>query len=84
MGLKIKLIELVRFLMGLFVKPLIILAYKLYYWNMNKLKPLPRTYNLLLLLPANKLARKIRNREVIICISDLLCKYSLCQMTICI
>jgi len=59
-----RIIRLLRFFLGLFLKPLIIFCYKLYYGKVDKTIPLPKIKSPLLLLPAAKLAKKIRNKEV--------------------
>ncbi len=58
------IIKLIRFFFGFFIKPLIILGYQFYYRKVDKTRPLPQIKNPLLLLPAHKLATKIRNKEV--------------------
>ena len=59
-------IQLIRFVFGVFIKPVIQLGYKIYYRNIDQPRPLPKIKNPILLLPANKLAVKIRNRHVLI------------------
>lgn len=58
------IIKLIRFFFGLFIKPLIILGYQFYYRKVDKTRPLPQIKDPLLLLPASKLAVKIRNKEI--------------------
>ena len=58
------LIRLLRFFLGLFVKPLIEWAFSLYHRKTDKARPLPQIKHPILLLPANKIASKIRNKEV--------------------
>lgn len=60
----ILIIKILRILLGYFVKPVVNLAYTIYYRNIDKPMPLPRIKNSILLLPAHKLAAKIRNKEV--------------------
>lgn len=58
------LVSIVEFLERI-VKPLIRFGFSLYYKKTDKLKPLPKCQSELLLLPAHRLAQKIRNKEVL-------------------
>ena len=64
MKLVIWIIKLFRFIIGYFIKPLILLAYKFYYRKIDKSRPLKETYNPLLFFPAVELAKKLRRKEV--------------------
>jgi fatty acid amide hydrolase 2 len=60
-------LHVLRFVLGTFFKPLVHLGFRFYYKNIKKLdysRPLPACKSDLLLIPANKLAKKIRNKEV--------------------
>ena len=57
-------IKLFQFFVGSIYKPLVILGFRTYYRKEDKNRPLPKINNELLLIPANKLAEKIRNKEV--------------------
>ena len=58
-------LRFLRFFFGFIYKPVVNLAFKIYYRNEDKSFPLPKIKNSILLIPANKLARKIREKEVI-------------------
>ena len=60
----ILIIRILRILIGYFVKPVINFVYKIYYRDIDKPMPLPKIKNPILLLSAQKLASKIRNKEV--------------------
>lgn len=64
MRLLIVLIKLIRLFIGYFIKPIVILGYKIYFYKIDKLKPLKPSFNPLLFLSATELARRIRNKEV--------------------
>lgn len=55
-----------KFILDTTIKPVIRLCFRLYYRKIDTLKPLPKCKSDLLLMPANKLALKIRNREVML------------------
>jgi len=57
-------LRILRFFFGYFFKPIVRVLFKFYNRNIDKLRPLPKIKNPILLLPANKLADKIRNKEV--------------------
>lgn len=56
------LLSLTRALMN----PFVTLCFRIYYRKLNKSRPLPPITNELLLLPAHKLAAKLRKKEVYI------------------
>ena len=70
MEIALLLLNLIRFVLGTFVKPLIRLSFSIYYrkWDYNK--PLPPCNSPLLTLPAHLLAKKIRSKEVSLSITS--------------
>jgi hypothetical protein len=64
MNLTIFLLGFVRFVVDNVITPLANAIYGFYYRSIDYAKPLPKIKNDLLLVPAHKLAQKIRKKEV--------------------
>ena len=64
MALFFVFLKILRVFFGYFYKPVVQVLFKIYNRNIDKSSPLPKIKNPILLLPANKLAEKIRNKEV--------------------
>lgn len=58
------IIRILRIIIGYFLKPVINVAFKIINRKTDKSMPLPTIKNPILLLPATKLAEKIRKKEV--------------------
>ena len=58
-------LRILRFFFGYFFKPIVNVVFKFFNRNIDKPSPLPKIKNPILLLSANKLADKIRSKEVI-------------------
>lgn len=57
-------LKLLIFILDNLLKPIVKLGFRVYYYKLDHLKPLPKCQNPLLYLPAWKLAEKIRKKEV--------------------
>ncbi len=67
LSVAVPLLFTVRFLLGTFIKPIIELAFHVYYRFIRRtdhLRPLPACKSPLLTVPAHKLAQMIRNKQV--------------------
>lgn len=64
MKLAIAVLFVLRFFIGTFVKPVIQIGFRLYYRKQDYKNPLPKCKSDLLLMPAHKLADKVRRKEI--------------------
>lgn len=65
MSIKSLALAIAKAFLDFILKPVLRLGWRTYYFSLDHTKPLPKTDNPLLFMPAWQLAQKIRKREVV-------------------